>query len=110
MFRWEESPAPYTNGAVYAAGAAPSDYHPPSYGRLELHRYGRLSLADGTTFRVIVHATRRRGDGWSYVVVELASAAMWVSYFHRRAGERIEHARSANAAQLAEAFSVKKLG
>ncbi len=109
MFRWEESPAPYDSGAVYAPGAAPSDFHPPGFGRLELHRYGRLSLADGSTFRVVVHATRRKGDGWTYVVAELVSAPMWVSYFHRNEA-RIEHARSGNAAPLAEALGVKKLG
>lgn len=110
MFQWEESPAPYQSGAVYAPGASPKDYHPEHYGKLELHRYGRVSLADGSTFRVVVHATRRNRDGWSYVVVELVSAPMWVSYFYRQPGERIEHARSGNAAQLAEALSVKRLG
>lgn len=111
MFRWDESPAPYQVGPVYAHGAAPSDYHPEHYGKLELHRYGRVSLADGSTFRVMVHSTRRNRDGWAYVVAELASAPMWVSYFHSaHSNARIEHARSANAQQLAEALSVSKLG
>jgi hypothetical protein len=110
MFRWRELP-PFKHGATYAAGASPRDYHPPRYGKLELHRYGRLSLADGTTFKVMVHATRRRRDGWAYVVAELASSPMWVSYFHSdRTGQRVEHARSGNAQQLAEALSVKRLG
>lgn len=110
MFRWCESPAPYESGAVYAAGASPADFHPPEYGRLELHRFGRLSLPDGSSFRVVVHATRPKGDGWSYVVVELVSSPMWVSYFYRRPSERIEHARSGNAQPIAEALSVKRLG
>ncbi len=110
MFRWDDSPAPYTSGAVYAPGAAPQDFHPKEYGKLELHRHGRLSLPDGSTFRVVVHATRRRRDGWAYVVAELVSAPMWVSYFYRQPGDRIEHARSANAAPLADGLSVRKLG
>jgi len=109
MFRWRELP-PFAHGAQYAPGTHPKEYHPPHYGKLELHRYGRLSLADGTTFKVMVHATRRNRDGWAYVVAELSSSPMWVSYFHRRDGQRIEHARSGNAAQLAEALSVRKLG
>ncbi|HSQ03862.1 MAG TPA: hypothetical protein VLN59_07500 [Burkholderiales bacterium] len=109
MFRWQELP-PFEHGGVYAPGSAPKDYHPEHYGKLELHRYGRLSLSDGSTFKVMVHATRRNRDGWSYVVAELSSAPMWVSYFHHPRGDRIEHARSANAHQLAEALSVKRLG
>jgi len=109
MFRWRELP-PFQHGATYAPGASPGEHHPKQYGKLEIHRYGRLSLADGTTFKVMVHATPRNRQGWSYVVAELASAPMWVGYFLNRAGARIEHARSANAQQLAEALSVSKLG
>jgi hypothetical protein len=109
MFRWQDLPAP-EHGAVYAPGKAPKDYHPEHWGPLETHRHGRLSLADGTTFKVMVHATRRNRDGWSYVVAELSSAPMWVSYFHHPSGDRVEHARSGNAQQLAEALSVRKLG
>lgn len=109
-FRWDESPAPYESGAVYAPGASPGDFHPREYGRLDQHRHGRVSTADGSTFRVVVHSTRPRRDGWVYVVVELVSAPMWVSYFYRRGGDRIEHARSGNAQQLADALSVKRLG
>lgn len=108
MFRWEPL-APFQRAAVYAPGAAPGDYHPAQWGKLERHRYGRLSSPEGA-FRVAVHSTRRSRDGWTYNVAELGEAPMWVSYFHNQRGDRIEHARSGNAERLAQALSVLRLG
>lgn len=108
MFRWEDLP-PFPKGAVYAPGASPAEHHPAQWGKLERHRYGCLS-GPGGAWRVVVHSTRRSRDGWTYNVVELEAGPMWVSYFHNQAGDRIEHARSGNAGELAQALSVFKLG
>ena len=103
MPRFERAP-------VYAEGASPAEHHPAQWPRLEVHRYGLLIAPQGR-WRVAVHSTRRSIDGWTYNVVEMANAPMWVSYFHHlQRGDRVEHARSANAQPLAEALSVHRLG
>jgi hypothetical protein len=109
MFRWQPL-EPFQRSAIYSPGASPADHHPAQWGKLEHHCYGALH-GPAARLRVAVHSTRRSRDGWTYNVAELAGAPMWVSYFHNlQNGARIEHARSANAEQLAQALSVFRLG
>lgn len=97
--RWQEL-EPFEVAHLYPQGQSPRDEHPKAWGKLELRRYG---VADGTA--VVVYSTRRRGDGWSYNVVEERDRPAWVGYYHHApTGKRIRAANSPNAMPLAQLF------
>lgn len=101
--------APFDVAHPYPTGQAPRDHHPPGWGKLERHEYGELGPGRQ---RVVVHSTKRRRDGWTYHVAELAHFPGWVAYFRSPTGTRVEHARSGDTLgdQLAQAFSTFQYG
>lgn len=104
MMRWRPA-APFQTAHAYAPGQEPKDFHPTSWGPLELHRFAELPGG----LKVVVHSTARRHDGWSFNVAELERYPGWISYFHNlKSGTRIQSHRSANeiAGQLAQAFEL----
>lgn len=104
---WRPS-SPFRTAHVYPPGHSPREHHPPQWGKLELQRYGELGPS---RLRAVVRSTRRRGDGWSFNVVELEQYPGWISYFHfrnERGQSRIQCQRSSDpiAGQLAQAFEL----
>lgn len=105
MLPWRAA-APFEPAHVYDEGQAPSDHHPAGWGKLELHRFGELGAL---RWKVVVHSTARRKDGWSFNVVQMERFPAWLSYFHdSKSGTRVQSHRSADhiAGQLAQAFEL----
>lgn len=107
-YRWKDAPGFLTRWK-YGPGEAPEDHHPQAWPKLEVHRYGSLiDRSDGMPrWTLAVHSTRRARNGWTYNVVELKSRPVWVAYFHHhQTGQRVQHARSAGARELAATFGL----
>lgn len=101
---WRDA-APFKTSHVYEPGQAPKDFHPTGWGPLAFHRFGELA----GRWRVVVHSTERRRDGWSFNVLEMEQFPAWVSYFHNaRSKTRVQSHRSGDAiaGQLAQAFEL----
>lgn len=101
---------PFEVGHAYAPGQAPRDHHPAQWGPLETTRYLELGTK---RWRAVVRSTARRGDGWSFHVVEMADFPAWISYWHnRKSGTRVQSHRAGDAVsgQLAQAFELYNWG
>jgi hypothetical protein len=109
VLRWRPVAA-FPVSHTYPPGEGPRDHHPARWGKLEVHRFGRVHDPSGKPVcTVAVHSTRRSRDGWSYNVVELASEPKWAGYFHHGpTGQRIMH-RGSHAPELEQAFDLHHL-
>lgn len=98
--RWR-STAAFLVRQPYPKGKAPKDVHPEAFGKIVARSY-----LDRGGWQVEVLSTKRRPDGWSYVVVVDRAEPNWFSYFHNaKTGTRIRHL-GLNGQRIAHAFGV----